>query len=112
VAAADAARSAGDPRGATALSGRASRLVQGCEGATTPALASAAAATQPLSEREREVALLAAGGLSSKEIAERLFLSARTVNNHLQHVYDKLGVRKRAELAQVLGVDAAEGGTP
>jgi DNA-binding CsgD family transcriptional regulator len=34
------------------------------------------------------------------------------VNNHLQHVYDKLGVRKRAELAQVLGVDAAEGGTP
>jgi DNA-binding CsgD family transcriptional regulator/tetratricopeptide (TPR) repeat protein len=112
VAAADAARSAGDQRGATALSGRASRLVQGCEGATTPALASAAAATQPLSEREREVALLAAGGLSSKEIAERLFLSARTVNNHLQHVYDKLGVRKRAELAQVLGVDAAEGGTP
>jgi DNA-binding CsgD family transcriptional regulator len=110
VAAADAARSGGDQRGATALSGRASRLVQGCEGATTPALASAAAATQPLSEREREVALLAAGGLSSKEIAERLFLSARTVNNHLQHVYDKLGVRKRAELAQVLGVDATEGG--
>jgi DNA-binding CsgD family transcriptional regulator len=57
----------------------------------------------PLSAREREVALLAAGGLTSKEIAEKLFLSSRTVENHLQRVYVKLGVTGRAELAAQLG---------
>ncbi len=40
--------------------------------------------------------------MASKEIAERLFLSVRTVNNHLQRVYTKLGVSSRAELAETL----------
>lgn len=52
-----------------------------------------------LSDRERQVALLAAQEMSSKDIAERLFLSARTVDNHLQRVYNKLGVAGRGELA-------------
>jgi DNA-binding CsgD family transcriptional regulator len=58
---------------------------------------------EPLTARERDIAELAAAGTSTKEIAERLFLSRRTVENHLQHAYTKLGVRGRDELAVVLG---------
>lgn len=55
-------------------------------------------AAEPLTPREREIASLAAQGLSSNEIASRLFLSPRTVNNHLQARYTKLGIRGRHEL--------------
>ena len=50
--------------------------------------------------------MLAAQGLASKDIADRLYLSVRTVNNHLQHAYAKLGVNGRAGLAQALGSTA------
>jgi DNA-binding CsgD family transcriptional regulator len=40
--------------------------------------------------------------VSSKDIADQLFLSVRTVNNHLQNVYSKLGVGSRRELATAL----------
>jgi DNA-binding NarL/FixJ family response regulator len=53
----------------------------------------------PLTEREREIGRLAAAGTSSREIAERLYLSVRTVENHLHSAYTKLGVTNRAELA-------------
>ena len=56
----------------------------------------------PLTQREHEICLLACDGLASKQIAERLFLSIRTVNNHLQNAYTKLGVGGRAELGGVL----------
>ena len=52
----------------------------------------------PLTRREREIAVLARQGLSSNQIAERLVVSVRTVNNHLQAVYSKLGIRGRREL--------------
>jgi DNA-binding CsgD family transcriptional regulator len=52
----------------------------------------------PLSDRELEIATLAVTGISSAEIANRLVLSTRTVDNHLQHIYQKLGVSSRAEL--------------
>jgi DNA-binding CsgD family transcriptional regulator len=52
-----------------------------------------------LTFREREVALLAAAGLSSRQIADRLVISSRTVDNHLQRVYRKLGVSSREALA-------------
>lgn len=55
-----------------------------------------------LTEREAEIAALAAGGLSSKAIAAQLFLSPRTVDNCLGRVFVKLGVRNRAELADVV----------
>jgi len=99
--AADLVRSRGDQRGANGLAGRASTCLDHCEGARSPVQV-AATTVVPLTAREREIALLAASGVPSKEIAERLYLSVRTVNNHLQNVYTKLGVSSRAELATVL----------
>ncbi|RMH71372.1 MAG: LuxR family transcriptional regulator, partial [Actinomyces sp.] len=54
-----------------------------------------------LTPREAEVAHLAVHH-SSREIAERLAISVRTVDNHLAAVYAKLGIRGRGELAEVL----------
>jgi DNA-binding NarL/FixJ family response regulator len=50
-----------------------------------------------LSEREREVLVLAARGLSNRRIAEELRLSETTVRRHLANVYEKMGVRSRNE---------------
>ncbi|MGW4648220.1 LuxR C-terminal-related transcriptional regulator [Kitasatospora sp. NPDC004289] len=55
-----------------------------------------------LSAREREVAELAADGLSSRQIAGFLVLSPRTVDTHLGSVYRKLGVSSRSALARLL----------
>ena len=62
----------------------------------------AAAASGPasLTSREREVAALAAAGLSAREIGERLFIGERTVESHLARAYAKLGVRSKVELAR------------
>jgi DNA-binding CsgD family transcriptional regulator len=57
-----------------------------------------------LTPREREVAMLAAAQTSSREIATRLHLSVRTVDNYLGRVYAKLGVSSRARLATLLEV--------
>ncbi|MCU1358131.1 MAG: HTH-type transcriptional regulator malT [Acidimicrobiales bacterium] len=103
IAAAEAFRRAEDQRSAATLDRRADALVLECEGARTPALTRIGGVV-PLSRREREIALLAAQGIASKEISDRLFLSIRTVNNHLQRAYTKLGVTSRAELAHALGV--------
>lgn len=58
-----------------------------------------------LSAREREIALLAALGYSSKSIAERFHLSIRTVETHLAHVYAKLGLADRDELRTWFSAD-------
>jgi len=62
----------------------------------------AAAALGPaaLSQRERQVARLAADGKTAREIAERLFISERTVETHLANAYVKLGVRSKTELVR------------
>lgn len=80
---------------------RAAGLVQRCRGARTPALLPLHGRAV-LTRGEREVVLLAASGRSTKAIAAELQLSARTVSNHLQRAYDKLGVNRRTELATVL----------
>jgi ATP/maltotriose-dependent transcriptional regulator MalT len=58
---------------------------------------------QPLSAQELQIAQMAASGLSNREIADRLFLSHRTVGAHLYRVFPKLGIVSRSELARALG---------
>ena len=53
----------------------------------------------PLTAREQEIAGLVAEGLSNRQIAERLYLSARTVENHVTHILTKLGFESRARIA-------------
>lgn len=83
-----------------------------CPGAATPALATVPSGGG-LTSRELQIARLAANGRTSREIAEALVLSVRTVDNHLQNAYTKLGVSSRDQLRTVLvpgeGVAAAEG---
>lgn len=93
---------AGERRRAASMATMARRAVDRCEGARTVALL-AFDAPSPLTDREREIAQLAARGLTSRAIAEQLVVSTRTVENHLQRVYTKLGVTGRAELVDALG---------
>lgn len=53
----------------------------------------------PLTRKEVEVAILVAQGKTNKEIASQLFNSERTIDNHVQHIYNKLNIDSRAELA-------------
>jgi DNA-binding NarL/FixJ family response regulator len=100
-AAAAAHRRSGREASAHAASVRATLLLERLEGAQTPGLA-LLGPVEELTAREREVAVLAAGGASNREIAERLVVSVRTVENHLQRAYRKLGVGSRRELAGLL----------
>ena len=55
-----------------------------------------------LTQAERRVAVLVAEGRTNREVAAALFLGERTVASHLTHIYVKLGIRSRTELARVL----------
>ena len=55
-----------------------------------------------MAAQESEIARLAAEGLSNREIAQRLYLSHRTVGSHLYRIFPKLGVTSRAQLGSVL----------
>lgn len=56
-----------------------------------------------LTPREKEIARYIKSGLSYKEIAQELYISARTVNQHLKHIYQKTGVSSRSQLAAKMG---------
>jgi DNA-binding CsgD family transcriptional regulator len=100
-AAAAAHRDAGRLSSARAAAARAGLWLTRCEAARPPTMLAAPEAVD-LTPREREVALLAAAGSSSREIADRLVISVRTVDNHLQNAYRKLGVTRRQDLPRVL----------
>jgi DNA-binding CsgD family transcriptional regulator len=62
-----------------------------------------------LTPQELQIGLLLADGRTTREAAAALFLSPKTIEYHLRHVYLKLGIHSREELAQAL---ASEGGRP
>ncbi|MEW1848017.1 helix-turn-helix transcriptional regulator, partial [Nonomuraea angiospora] len=93
-------RESGLARGARAAQTRAWRLAHRCQGARTLALMDLDVPS--LTPRQREIAVLAAQGLTNREIAARLVVSVRTVANTLYAVYDKTGVNDRAALAALL----------
>ena len=59
-----------------------------------------------LSTREREVSELLAQGCSNPEIAKALFISVPTTKVHVRHIFEKLGVHSRAEVATLLAEEA------
>lgn len=91
-------------RGRSLSSGAAAQAqLSYCGGARTPSLIGLK--VPALTRRERQIAVLAAQGLPSRVIAERLDISVRTVDNHLQVTYGKLGISGRRALATALGGD-------
>ncbi|MBW4719050.1 helix-turn-helix transcriptional regulator [Saccharothrix obliqua] len=85
------------------------RLLQGrpaarrtAESAAEPAGLSGHPAADRLSDREREVAELVVGGLTYKQVGDRLFISAKTVEHHVARIRRRLGCASRAELLDQL----------
>ena len=78
----------------------AQKLANECGAICTPALRNSTA--QPLTSRQRETIELLAAGLSNKQIAERLTTSVRTVESHIYHAYQRMGVESREELVAML----------
>ena len=95
------ATAAGEPRRGRALAARAATARAACGDAWSPGLVTVQADI-PLTAREHEIAVLAAAGHTSQAIAAELFLSVRTVSNHLQSVYSKTGATGRSELAALM----------
>jgi DNA-binding NarL/FixJ family response regulator len=87
AAARDAARLARD-LGMTSYTGPTATLVERIE-SDAPAV---------LSARESQVAMLVAEGLTNRQIAERLVISERTAQNHVQHILTKLGFTNRTQI--------------
>jgi LuxR family maltose regulon positive regulatory protein len=74
---------------------------------STPSTLRQADMIEPLTLREQEIIELLAQRLSAKEIAQRLFISDRTVKRHVANIYEKLGVHSRREavaMAMTLGI--------
>ena len=116
---AGAAKAAGDTQQAAAELSEAYDICVGCGAERASArirrrlrsvgvIKRAAAVARPavgwdsLTEAEIAVVRLVAQGESSRAVAERLFLSVNTVNTHLRHVFGKLGIRSRVELARIV----------
>ena len=86
---ADAARQA-EELGMAPIASKAATLVSQLKASDMPT---------PLTRRELDVAGLVAKGLTNREIAEQLFLSERTAQNHVQHILTKLALSNRSQIA-------------
>jgi DNA-binding CsgD family transcriptional regulator len=87
--------------GAAPWTRRADSELRAC-GVTTEAGPAQANALDELTPQQREIAILAGQGLTNNEIADRLFLSPRTVASHLHRSYPKLGITGRHQLHGLL----------
>ena len=65
-----------------------------------------------LTPQELQISLLLAGGKTTRETAAALFLSPKTIEYHLRHVYQKLDIHSRGELAQALAAQAPDPSEP
>ncbi|MGI5170103.1 LuxR C-terminal-related transcriptional regulator [Spirillospora sp. CA-253888] len=81
-------------RGATLSAADAIRVIRG-----ERAVPDAPARRSPLTKREEQVARLVAQGLSNRQIAEKLVISKRTADSHIEHILTKLGFMSRAQIA-------------
>lgn len=111
LAAADAAaqaaaahRLSGRRGSALTANSRAQQLARQCGGADSPALRAARIAL-PLTQREHEIVLLVAAGMSNREIADATSLSIRTVEGHVFRATVKAGVSGRSELSALISAD-------
>ena len=82
-------------------SGSRAHWLSSSRGVHTPATDNSAL-TLPISDREREIATLVARGLANREIADKLFVSVRTVEGHLHRIYAKLGIEEREQLVHLM----------
>ena len=96
--AAVAHRRAGRQASARAAAASSARWLEACQGAWTPALGTLEAPR--LTPRELQIAKLASQGLHNREIADRLGVAVRTVDNHLHQAYSKLGIGGRRDLGR------------
>ncbi|MGH3563913.1 MAG: helix-turn-helix transcriptional regulator, partial [Mycobacterium sp.] len=74
----------------------------------------AAARPLPITDREREIAMMVVGGLSNRQVADRLSVSVRTVDGHLYRIFAKLGIERRDQLVSLVngtrtGLDRCQG---
>jgi len=87
-----------EPGAIAGAAGTAAARADGGDGAEP----GAAASVTTLTRREREIALLVASGLSNRDIATRLFISKRTVDAHVEHIFAKLEISSRVKLTMWL----------
>lgn len=99
------ARTIFDRLGARRWSDRASAL-------RSEASATASSLSSRLTKSELRVALAVAGGASNRAAADNLFISAKTVDYHLQSIYRKLGLRSRTQLAALVAADRTAADLP
>jgi DNA-binding CsgD family transcriptional regulator len=96
--------------GAAPWTRRAEAELRAC-GVTTAPVPTAPDVLAGLTTQQREIVLLASRGLTNAEIADRLFLSPRTVASHLYHSYPKLGIAGRHQLRDLTSEAAAPSAT-
>jgi DNA-binding CsgD family transcriptional regulator len=99
-----------DRLGATQWAARARAEMTATGGPTGPRAQASAAEGHDLTPSELKIALLVAQGMTNREVAASLFLSPKTVEHHLSHIYRKLDVRSRTQLARLFAEERPPAG--